>query len=104
MLHVQYTKRIVCCVWRELYWNQSSEGHIAKHDVWPAEVEEVVNTRPRYETNGRDDTVLVYGQTDAGRLLLIVLAESTAEPGAWYVVTARDLTDNEAQTFREKGR
>jgi hypothetical protein len=104
VLHVQYNERTVSYVWRELFWNDDNEAHIARHDVTLAEVEEVVNTRPRYETKGGDNEVLVMGQTDAGRHLLIVLVESRALPGAWYVVTARDLTNNEARTFREKGR
>lgn len=91
-------------MWRDIYWNQQSEDHIAKHEVTPAEVDEVVNTRPRYETKGRDETLLVFGQTDAGRPLTIVLAKSTAEPDSWFVVTAREMEQHEARTFRDKGR
>jgi hypothetical protein len=49
-----------------------------------------------------DDSTLVYGRTDAGRYLLVVLAESA--DGRWYVATARELTDAEMRTFRGKGR
>lgn len=104
VLHVQYICGTLRYVWRELFWTDDNESHIAKHDVSPDEVEEVVNTRPRYETRGKDDSVLVMGQTNAGRYLLIVLAEARALPDAWFVVTARDLNNNEARTFREKGR
>ena len=51
-------------------------------DVTPAEVEEIVNTRPRWEAKGRDDTTLLYGQTDAGRYLFVVVAESVMGPAA----------------------
>lgn len=93
-----------CCVWRELVWTDDNEAHIARHDVTPAEVEEIVNTRPRWETKGRDDTTLLYGQTDSGRYLFVVVAESVMCPGCWYVVTARDMEPGEVRTFRQKGR
>lgn len=89
-------------MWRELAWSDKSEAHIARHNVVPAEVEEVVNTRPRWEHPGAEGSVLVYGQTTAGRYLLIVLAESA--DGRWYVATARDLSAPETRAFREKGR
>lgn len=83
-------------------WSDQSESHIAKHDVVPAEVEDVVNTRPRWEHAGAEGSTLVYGRTAAGRYLLVVLAESA--DGRWYVATARDLTRTEMRTFRQKGR
>ncbi|WP_129668349.1 BrnT family toxin [Phytoactinopolyspora endophytica] len=89
-------------MWRELYWNEDNEAHIAKHHVTPDEVEEVVNARPHYVTKGRDESTVVYGQDAAGRTLLVVLVE--AFDGRWYVVTARDMTDAEARLFRQKGR
>lgn len=78
------------------------EAHVAKHGVTPREVEHVVNSRPHYATRGRDNTTLVYGQTNAGRYLLVVLAEGLR--GGWHVVTAKDMDDAEARAFREKGR
>lgn len=89
-------------MWRELEWDDDSETHIARHDVTPMEVEQVVNSRPRHVAKGRDDTTQIYGQTNAGRYLLAVIAEGLR--GGWTVVTARDMTDTEARTFREKGR
>lgn len=89
-------------MWRELAWSDESGAHIAKHSVTPAEVEDVVNTRPQWEHPGVDDSTLVYGRTAAGRHLLVVLAESV--DGRCYVATARELTDTELRTFRGKGR
>lgn len=88
-------------MWRELAWSEESEAHIAKHNVAPFEVEEVVNTWPQWEHPGAEDATLVYGQTAAGRYLLVVLAESADE--RWYIATARDLTRSEIRTFRQKG-
>jgi hypothetical protein len=89
-------------VWRELAWSDESEAHIARHNVTPSEVEEVVNTRPQWEHPGAEESTLIYGCTKAGRHLLVVLVESA--DGRWYVATARDLTTTELRTFRRKGR
>lgn len=78
-----------------------SEEHISRHDIEPDEVEEVVNTRPRLVLAGRDATEYVFGTTNEGRHLLIVLAE--ALDGRDYVVTAREMTQSERRTFRRKG-
>lgn len=87
---------------REIRWTESAEDHIVAHGVTPDEVEQVVNTRPRLVLTGRDETEYVFGTTSAGRYLLIVLTE--AIDGRDYVVTAREMTDAERQTFRRRGR
>lgn len=84
-------------------WTEESEDHIwTGHRVRPGEVEEVVNTRPRYARRGRDDTEVLYGRTGAGRYLVIVLSE--ALDGRHYVVTARDMEQNERQTYSRRAR
>jgi uncharacterized DUF497 family protein len=79
-------------------WTEESEAHIwSRHQVTPAEVEEVVNARPRLVEPGRDDTEQVFGTTYAGRYLVVVLAE--AFDGRDYVVTARGMTESERRSF-----
>lgn len=85
---------------REIRWTEESEEHIARHDVVPAEVEEVVNGNPRVEEPSREETTKVFGLTDAGRPLAVLLTE--ALDGRDYVVTARPMTDTERRTFRRK--
>lgn len=63
-------------MYREMVWTDESEDHIARHRVRPSDVEELVNSRPVYTAGGRDDTTLVYGETAAGRRLLVVLCET----------------------------
>jgi uncharacterized DUF497 family protein len=87
---------------REIRWTENAEDHIAAHAVAPDEVEQVVNTRPRLVLTGREETDYVFGTTDAGRYLLVVLTE--AVDGRDHVVTAREMTDAERQAFRRKGR
>jgi uncharacterized protein len=87
---------------REIRWTDKSEDHIAAHNVTPDEVEQLIYTRPRLVLKGAEGTEYVFGTTDAGRYLLVVLAESI--DGRGYVVTARDMTNAERQAFRRKGR
>ena len=82
-------------------WTEPAETHIARHQVAPHEVEEVLYGRPRYVVTGRAGTRLVFGSTAAGRLLLVVVAE--APDGGVTIVTARSMTDTESRTFRRKG-
>lgn len=87
---------------REIGWNEASEEHIARHGVEPAEVEAVVATRPRWSSPGRGGTELVYGTTDAGRYLLVVLAMGA--DGRHFVVTARDMDVAERRLFTRRAR
>ncbi len=86
---------------REIRWTEESEDHIARHNVTPDEVEQVVNTRPRLVVAGPEEVEYGLGTTDAGRHLLVVLVE--AVDGRDLVVTAREMSDSERQTFRRKG-
>jgi len=45
---------------REIRWTSESEAHIARHGVTPEEVEQAINSKPRYETTGREDSTLVF--------------------------------------------
>ena len=83
-------------------WTEESEDHIAEHEVFPHEVEQIVFSRPRYERRGRDDTTECYGQTDSGRYLLVVLCN--ALDGGAGIVTAREMDDAEKREFRKKRR
>lgn len=88
---------------REIAWTEEAEEHIfTRHGVTPREVEAVVHTRPRWVRPGREGTELIYGTSDDGRYLLVVLAPSL--DGRSYVVTARDMTDDERRGFRRRAR
>jgi len=89
-------------VFGEVMWTEDSETHIGRHNVTPLEVEQVLYSQPRLAVPGRDDTTEVLGQTDAGRLLLVVV--TAAGDGRDFVVTARDMTVTEKRMFRERSR
>jgi hypothetical protein len=83
-------------------WTEDAEVHIARHGVTPDEVEEALYTRPRRTDQGRSNTAIVWCTTASGRHLMVVVAE--APDGRDFVVTARDMDDDEKQRFRRKVR
>ena len=58
--------------------------------------------RPRWIAKGRDGTTLVFGGTMSGRLLLIVTVDEG--DGVAFVVTAREMTEQEKRIFHRKAR
>lgn len=88
-------------MWGEIVWTEESEGHIARHGVTTNEVEETIYTPCTLggHRTGRDPTGL--RQTSMGRYLLVVVTEGS--DGRDFIITARDMTDNEKRTFRAKG-
>ncbi|GLX10676.1 hypothetical protein Misp03_76020 [Microbispora sp. NBRC 16548] len=78
-------------------WDDWNEEHIAGHGVSSMEVEEVVFTHPLRARRMRDDKFAVYGQTDAGRYLTVIVAPRPNN--AYYVVTARDMNNNERKQY-----
>jgi uncharacterized DUF497 family protein len=75
-----------------LVWTFDRVEHIReRHGISCTEVEEVCEAG-YWIRRGRRGRYLVYGQTDSGRYLLVVLKPESA--GKFRVITARDMTDN----------
>lgn len=86
-------------------WTQWELDHIARHAVTAAEVEEVL-TPPLRVVTIDDQAQGVFGQSMAGRYLVIVLTESIQGHGV-FVITARDMSRAEISDYRrakKKGR
>lgn len=90
----------------EILWkSQYVEKLAAKHGVMTDEVEEVLFGQPhiRFWEKGKvrgEDLYLAYGQTDAGRYLVVFFVRKpnqTALP-----ISARDMTDAERRYFNER--
>jgi len=81
-----------------LVWDDWNRDHIAKHNVTPAEVEQVIDNEyvlfPSY--SGR---MVVIGQTDTKRALHITLANRGTE--RYYVVTAR-VADRKERAYYQQ--
>lgn len=84
-----------------LEWDDANREHIDRHGVTPREVEEVCFSRPLL-MKSRAGTRLAYGQTLAGRYLLVVLR--LMDGGAARCITARTMSDKERRFFGKRSR
>jgi uncharacterized DUF497 family protein len=69
-------------------WDSGNTDHIARHDITPAEAEQVVLNNPidlNFEVRGGEERIAQIGETDVGRILLVV---TTARDDKIRVVTA----------------
>jgi hypothetical protein len=89
------------CVFQRVKESQWSADHIARHDVTLDEVREAILERPFWQTSGKDETILIYGCTYSGRHLFVVAIDDHGEA---FIVTARNMTKQEKQTFKRKAR
>jgi len=96
-MHSHYTG----VMFRDVKDSQWSRDHIARHAVTLDEVREAILERPYWQVKGRNESLLIYGTTDVGRHLLVVVVPDEDEA---FVVTARDMTAREKKTFQQKAR
>ncbi|MFQ6100213.1 MAG: BrnT family toxin [Anaerolineae bacterium] len=80
-------------------WDGENVEHIASHRVEPFEAEEVLDDDPLI-LKTRDDKYLAYGQTDAGRYLLVVFVWKSHH--TIRVIAARDLTQAEKKRLKRR--
>lgn len=73
----------------------------SKHGLTWREVEEAVSNEDGRWRRGRGGMYVVFSRTSAGRYVSAVVARDADEPGAWWVVTARNMTDTERRGYRE---
>lgn len=71
----------------------------SKHGVEFLEVEEACYSEDRHVRRGREGLYQLFGQTDDGRYLFVVLADRGS--GVWKVATAREMTDRERRLYRQ---
>lgn len=83
---------------------EDSDGnvaHIARHEIIPEEIEEIFE-EDLIVRRGRKSYRLAYGQTYAGRYLLVVFI---LKPGnILRVVTAREMDEMEKRYYRRERR
>ncbi|MFQ5852921.1 MAG: hypothetical protein ACE5JU_20365 [Candidatus Binatia bacterium] len=69
----------------------------SKHHISFTEVEEACLSDRRHMRRGREGLYKLFGQTAAGRYVLVVLANLGG--GNWRVATAREMTDSERRLY-----
>ncbi len=85
-------------------WSDESIEHIIRHGVEPKEVEEACfneHDTPFIRT-GREKLYYVFGNTDSGRGLFIVVR--FIRHGEVKVITARDMNTWERKYFKKRGK
>jgi uncharacterized protein len=58
-------------------WDEQNIGHLAEHEIAPAEAEQVIQNRPidlSTELRNGEERVVQVGETDEGRTLIVVSA------------------------------
>jgi len=91
-------------VFEELRWDNERLDHIAEHNVTIDEVLEVLESSRFFSPRWRRDKRYVFGQTEAGRYLFIVVGRRRT--GELWLVTARDMNERERRLYgrrAEKG-
>jgi uncharacterized DUF497 family protein len=85
-------------------WTEQSVDHVAKHGILPKEIEEACfnETISPYIRSGKDNLHYVFGRTDAGRFVFVVVKQE--RPGQVGIVTARDMNDWEKKYFMRRGK
>ena len=81
-------------------WDLQSIEHIARHRVEQDEVESVIFGSRQLRRGREENRYELYGQTDEGRYLFIVIDREGS--GVCYVVTARDMDGVEKRYYRRK--
>ena len=85
--------------YHHLFWDEKNISHIARHNVTVDEVEQVVFTSKIRLRKGRGgDIYYIFGSTETGRYLFIVLLEIAKHPAR--VITARDMSRKEKKWYR----
>lgn len=72
----------------------------SKHRVAWREAEEACCSDERHVRRSRDGLYKLFSRTEAGRYLLVVLADQGNS--VWKVVTARDMTEQEQRLYRRE--
>lgn len=80
-----------------LIWDQWNIAHIAHHDVFAGEVEEVCHGEPKV-SDTYDGRLRVVGPV-LGKILTVILAPKNE--GVYYVVTARTADRQERRQYKE---
>lgn len=92
-------------LFKKLNWGTDRVEHVARHNIDPEEVEEAVffdsdrrlRRGPRSEKDRGHFVYYLYGCTEAGRYLFVVLLD--LNQGDALMVTARDMTKSERQYY-----
>ncbi len=85
---------------REFEWDDNNIEHIARHSVFPDEVEDVAFDDDPWIRKGRKGARYMLGYTVAGRYLFVVYA--LKGKGIARVITSMDMDDKTKKLYKKK--
>ena len=85
---------------KEFQWDDNNIEHIARHNVYPDEVEDVAFDDDPWIKKGRKGTRYMLGYTIAGRYLSVVYV--LRSEGVARVITAMDMDDKSRKLYKKR--
>ena len=85
---------------REFEWDDNNIEHIARHGVFPDEVEDVAFDNNPWIRKGRKGTRYMLGYTVAGRYLFVVYV--LKGKGIARVITSMDMDDKTKKLYKKR--
>ncbi len=85
---------------REFEWDDNNIEHIARHGVFPDEVEDVAFDDDPWIRKGRKGTRYMLGYTVAGRYLFVVYV--LKGKGIAKVITSIDMDDKTKKLYKKR--
>ncbi len=85
---------------REFEWDDNNIEHIARHGVFPDEVEDVAFDDDPWIRKGRKGTRYMLGYTVAGRYLFVVYV--LQGKGIARVITSMDMDDKTKKLYKKR--
>ena len=82
---------------KRLKWDERNIFHIARHGITVKDVEDVCSGR--HIARKVKDRYLIYGETEAGRHILVVLEKTEYN---FRPITARDMSKSEKRIYKKK--
>jgi uncharacterized DUF497 family protein len=87
---------------REFEWDDNNIEHIARHGVFPDEVEDVAFDDDPWIRKGRKGTRYMLGYTVAGRYLFFVYV--LKGKGVARVITSMDMDDKTKKLYKKRAK
>lgn len=87
---------------REFEWDDNNIEHIARHGVFPDEVEDVAFDDDPWIRKGRKGTRYMLGYTVAGRYLFFVYV--LKGKGIARVITSMDMDDKTKKLYKKRAK
>ncbi len=84
----------------EFQWDDNNIEHIARHNVYPDEVEDVAFDDDPWIKKGRKGTRYMLGYTITGRYLSVVYV--LRSKGVARVITAMDMDDKSRKLYKKR--